>query len=234
MQEKTHAQIYSLFQTCTHTHTHTRCPVPSHWSPDMSQVSSRKCAEMRTHTTECQRLRSFAGRRVLTTQPSPPHPQPIKNASCHTSSERGRNVAARQCLSWTPPCVCTCVYVCVCTCAWVSAGLVIFHWSPLSVVDKHEPLLKQRVVGGEHLGPDLFMAHAEPLNLRGFRMENSILFCFLVDTVLCVQGPLPWMRTCPGLWYGFLNTCLCFFGLLVEASRWRSSWFSHWQTESLV
>lgn len=54
-----------------------------------------------------------------------PMSSPIKDTSCHLSGEQDKNVGR-----WPIVCMCACV------CAGLSAGLVIFHRSPLSLVAK--------------------------------------------------------------------------------------------------
>lgn len=85
---------------------------------------------------------------------------------------------------WLQVVLIKCVCLCVCMCACVTeCGTGNFPLVPLSLVDKHKSFLK-RSLGASHLGVDPFMAQAEPLNLKGFWMENSTLFSFLVCTLL--------------------------------------------------
>lgn len=99
----------------------------------------------------------LAGHFALTTEPCPAQYLCQLKTQAVTKSVSGLVLALSA--------MCVCVQVCVRE--WVSAGLVIFHWSPLALVDKHESPLKRTVVGGSAaLWPPV-----EPLNLKGFRWK---------------------------------------------------------------
>lgn len=133
-----------LLRVHTRTHTHTRtheCYLPFLLATGhVTGIFLEMCIDVNTHHWMSS-VAQLAGRRVLTTQPCPPHPCPLKTQAA--------TLAMSEIDMWlqvSPDHVCVCM--CARVCAWASAGLVIFHWSPLSLVDKHEPLLKQTVVGG--------------------------------------------------------------------------------------
>lgn len=105
----------------------------------------------------------FAGCCVLTTQPCP-------SRTCdHYKRQPLSEIDMQLQLSLSAGSDLVCVRLCVSEC-----GTGNFPLSPPSpLVDNH--FLKQ-TSGSSPLSLDLFMAQAEPLNLKGFWMENSTLF----------------------------------------------------------
>lgn len=177
--------LWKLEQKKKHKNLHSVWGLPAlfaaHWT--FHRCVSWKCAQLRTHISAC------CGPAHPDNAAMPPtHSCPLKkNPSCHTSNGRDRYVAAGQNRPYLRLCVCACV--CPHVCAWGSAGLVIFHWSPSLWLTNMRLYWNRLSLGANHLGLGLFMAQEEPLNLKGFWMENSVLVRFLVSTLLHVWGP---------------------------------------------
>lgn len=145
------AQIVTEGWTCTY---EIYCIIPSillrHWH--ITGILLEMCTEVCT-SHWMSSVAQLAGHFALTTEPCPnQYPCQLKTQAV-TKSVSGPVLAIST--------------MCASVCAWVSAGLVIFHWSPIALVDKHESPLKRTVVGGSAaLWPPV-----EPLNLKAFRWK---------------------------------------------------------------